>query len=59
MLESDKTQIKKELSELLTLYYDGSFSRMVCDYIHITGMTEKEVKSLLEMMKHPQQGTSA
>ena len=52
MLESDKTQIKEELSELLTQYYDGSFSRMACDYIHATGMTEEEVEALLEEMKH-------
>ena len=51
MLESDKTQIKEELSELLTQYYDGSFSRMVCDYIHATGMTEEEVEALLEAMR--------
>ena len=50
MLESDKTQIKKELSELLDQYYDGSFSRMACDYIHATGMTEEEVEALLEAM---------
>ena len=52
MLESDKSQIKEELSELLTQYYDGSFSRMACDYIHATGMTEEEVKELLEAMRN-------
>ena len=51
MLESDKTQIKEELSELLDQYYDGSFSRMACDYIHATGMTEEEVEALLEAMR--------
>ena len=51
MLESDKTQIQKELSELLDQYYDGSFSRMACDYIHATGMTDEEVEALLEAMK--------
>ena len=50
MLESNKTQIKKELSELLDQYYDGSFSRMACDYIHAIGMTEEEVEALLEAM---------
>ena len=45
MLESNKTQIKKELSELLAQYYDGSFSRMACDYIHATGMKEEEVEA--------------
>ena len=52
MLESDKSQIKEELSELLAQYYDGSFSRMACDYIHATGMTEEEVKELLEAMRN-------
>ena len=52
MPESDKTQIREELSELLNLYYDGSFSRMVSEYIHATGMTEAEVDTLLEEMKH-------
>ena len=51
MLESNKTQIKKELSELLAQYYDGSFSRMVCDYIHATGMTVEEVEELLDTIK--------
>ena len=50
MLESDKSQIKEELSELLDQYYDGSFSRMACDYIHAIGMTEEEVEALLEAM---------
>ena len=52
MLESNKTQIKKELSELLDQYYDGSFARMVSEYIRATGLTEAEVDDLLEDMKH-------
>ena len=52
MPESDKTQIQEELSELLNQYYDGSFARMVSEYIHATGMTEAEVDALLEEMKH-------
>lgn len=51
-LKKDKQSIQEELSELLTQYYDGSFSRMACDYIHATGMTEAEVDALLEEMKH-------
>ena len=51
MPESDKSQIKEELSELLTQYYDGSFSRMVCDYIHATGMMVEEVEELLDTIK--------
>ena len=52
MLESDKSQIKEELSELLAQYYNDSFARMVSEYIHATGMTEAEVDALLEEMKH-------
>ena len=48
----DKTKIQEELSELLNLYYDGSFARMVSEYIRATGMTEAEVEALLEEMKH-------
>ena len=46
-----KQEIRQELSEFLQQYYDGSFSRMACDYIHATGMTEEEVEALLEAMK--------
>ena len=52
MLESDKNPIKQELSELLAKYYDGSFARMVSEYIRATRMTEAEVDALLEEMKH-------
>ena len=47
----DKQELQQELSESLLQYYDGSFSRMACDYIHATGMTEEEVEALLEAMK--------
>ena len=43
--------IKQELSEILAKYYNGSFSRMACDYIHATGMTEEDVEAVLEAMK--------
>ena len=46
-----KELIKEELTELLNKYYNGSFSEMVCDYIHATGMTKEEVEELLEAMK--------
>ena len=45
-----KQEIRQELSEFLQQYYDGSFSRMACDYIHATGMAE-EVEVLLEAMR--------
>ena len=48
----NKQEIKQELSEFLLQYYNGSFSRMACDYIHATGMTEEEVEALLEAMKN-------
>ena len=47
----DKQELQQELSEFLLQYYDGSFSRMACDYIHATGMKEEEVPALLEAMK--------
>ena len=47
----DKQELQQELSEFLLQYYDGSFSRMACDYIHAAGMTEEEVEALLEAMK--------
>ena len=47
----DKQELQQELSEFLLQYYDGSFSRMACDYIHATGMTEEEVEALLEEMR--------
>ena len=46
-----KQEIRQKLSEFLLQYYDCSFSRMACDYIHATGMTEEEVEALLEVMK--------
>ena len=47
----DNETLKKQLDEFLQTHYEGSFSRMVCDYIHATGMTEEEVEALLEAMK--------
>ena len=46
----DSQNLKQKLSEFLLQYYDGSFSRMACEYIHATGMTEEEVEALLEAM---------
>ena len=50
--EKHNIPINQELSEILAKYYDGSFSRMVSEYIRATGMTEAEVDALLEEMKH-------
>ena len=48
----NKQEIRQKVSEFLLQYYDGSFSRMACDYIHATGMTEEEAEALLEAMKN-------
>ena len=50
-LNKDKQSIQEELSELLNQYYDGSFSRMVGEYIRATKMTEEEIKALWKTMK--------
>ena len=46
-----KEMIKKELTELLNEYYNGSFLQMVCEYIRATGMRQEEVEELLEKMQ--------
>ena len=43
--------IKQELSEILAKYYDGSFARLVQEYIRTSGMTEEEREALVEAMK--------
>ena len=48
---NQKEMIKKELTELLNEYYNGSFPQMACEYIRATGMTQEEVEELLEAMK--------
>ena len=47
-----KENLKEPLDEFLQTYYDGSFARMVSEYIRATGLTEAEVDALLEDMKH-------
>ena len=47
----DKEQIKQELSEILAKYYDGSFARLIREYIHISGISEEEREALVEAMK--------
>ena len=44
--------IKQELSEILAKYYDGSFARLVQEYIRAFGMSEEEREALVEIMKH-------
>ena len=50
-LNQEKETIKQELSEILAKYYDGSFARLVREYIRISGMTEEEREALVEIMK--------
>ena len=47
----EKEPIKQELSEILAKYYDGSFARLVQEYIRTSGMTEEEREALVEIMK--------
>ena len=47
----NKEPIKQELSEILAKYYDGSFARLVQEYIRTTGISEEEREALVEIMK--------
>ena len=47
----NKEPIKQELSEILTKYYDGSFARLVQEYIRISDMSEEEREALVEVIK--------
>ena len=50
-LNQEKETIKQELSEILAKYYDGSFARLVQEYIRISGITEEEKEALMEAVK--------
>ena len=50
-MNQDKELIKQELSEILTKYYDGSFARLVQEYIRTSGITEEEREALVEAVK--------
>ena len=43
--------INQELSEILTKYYDGSFARLVQEYIRTSGITEEERIALVEAVR--------
>ena len=47
----EKDRIEEELTELLDIYYNGSFAELFCDYIRSTGMTRQEVEQVLEEMR--------
>ena len=49
--ETNNEPIHQELSEILTKYYDGSFARLVQEYIRISGMTKEEREALVKAMK--------
>ena len=50
-MKEKKEQINQELSEILAKYYDGSFARLVQEYIRISGISEEEREALVEAMK--------
>ena len=50
----NKEPIKQELSEILTKYYDGSFARLVQEYIRISGISEEEREALVEVVRNYQ-----
>jgi hypothetical protein len=52
MNQLENKNLRELLEEFLEVHYSGSFTRMVSEYIRITGMTEAEVDALLEEMKH-------
>ena len=47
----NREMIKKELTELLENYYNGSFAELACDYICRTEMTPQEVERILEEIR--------
>ena len=50
-LNQEKETINQELSEILTKYYDGSFTRLVQEYIRTSSITEEERDGLMETMR--------
>lgn len=47
----EQEEIRKELNELVATYYDGSFARLVQEYIRTSSMKEEERKGLMETMR--------
>ena len=50
--ETNKEPINQELSEILAKYYDGSFARLVQEYIRTSGMSEEEREALVKAVKN-------
>ena len=44
--------MKDKLAKFIEIYYNGSFTQMVCDYIQATGMKKKEVEKFLNEIKN-------
>ena len=53
-MKENKEPINQELSEILTKYYDGSFTRLVQEYIRISGISEEEREALVEVVRNYQ-----
>ena len=51
-MEQEQQDIRKELNELIETYYDGSFVRLVQEYIRTAGMSEEEREMLMEAIHY-------
>ena len=49
--EKHNIPINQELSEILAKYYDGSFDRLVQEYISASGMSEEEREASVEVVR--------
>ena len=47
----NKEKIKNQLLELLENYYNGSFAKLVHEYIRLSGLSAQEVQEVLEVLK--------
>ena len=47
----DKEIINAQLTELLNEYYNGSFAKLVHEYIRLSGISAKEVEEVLEVIR--------
>ena len=51
MNQLENKNLRELLEEFLEVHYNGSFARMVSEYIRATGMTETEREALLEAVR--------
>ena len=51
-MEQEQQDIRKELNGLIETYYDGSFARLVQEYIRAAGMSEEEREMLMEAIHY-------